>query len=116
MSRAFTIALLATCLVVRGVQPVLAQELGHAGQGYQYAKTFCSECHGIEHDDLGSPNFAAPPFRTVANTPGMSRRALVVWLQSPHPTMPNLVIPRDDMHDVIEYIMSLKEGAGSPTL
>ncbi len=116
MSRAFTLVLLMICLAAGGVLPVLAQGTGDAGQGYQYAKTFCSECHGIERDDLGSPNFAAPSFRTVANTPGMSRRALVVWLQSPHPTMPNLVIPREDMHDVIEYIMSLKEGVRRPTL
>ena len=32
-----------------------------------------------------------------------------VWLQTSHPTMPDIVLSPDDMHDVIAYIASLKD-------
>lgn len=92
-----------------GSLPAYAEDPGDAGRGHTYAAKICAECHGIEADDGGSPNFTAPPFNAIANTPGMSARALVVWLQNPHPTMPSLVLPVDDMHDVIAYILTLKD-------
>jgi mono/diheme cytochrome c family protein len=85
-----------------------AEELGDAARGQNYAEKVCAECHAVGSDDSVSPNFSAPPFKQVANTSGMTARALVVWLQTPHPSMPNLVIPVDDMHDVVAYIMTLK--------
>lgn len=86
-----------------------AEDPGDAGRGHAYAVKACAECHGIENDEAGSPNFAAPTFETIANTQGMSARALAVWLQTSHPTMPDLIIPVDDMHDVIAYILTLKD-------
>ena len=44
----------------------------------------------------------------MATTPGMTHRALAVWLQSSHENMPNLMVPQDDRDDVIAYILSLK--------
>jgi hypothetical protein len=49
-----------------------------------------------------------PSFQEIADTQGMSPRALRVWLQTSHPKMPDLIIPADDMDNVIAYIMSLK--------
>ncbi len=50
----------------------------------------------------------APPFQEVADTPGMTELALSVWLQSSHPTMPNIVLEQDDLRNVVAYIRSLK--------
>jgi hypothetical protein len=51
----------------------------------------------------------APTFSAVADTPGMTERALFVWLQSSdHATMPNLMIAPGDLDDVVAYIMSLR--------
>ena len=47
-------------------------------------------------------------FAVVANTPGMTERAIVVWLQTSHPTMPNFMIPEEARDDLVAYIMSLK--------
>jgi hypothetical protein len=55
-----------------------------------------------------SPNIDAPDFAVVANTPGMTERAITVWLQTSHPTMPNFMIPEEVRDDLIAYIMSLK--------
>ncbi len=55
-----------------------------------------------------SPNPDAPSFQSVADTTGMSARALVVWLQTSHPTMPDLILKPDEMDNVVAYIMSLR--------
>ncbi|MCC7253861.1 cytochrome C [Hyphomicrobium sp.] len=86
-----------------------AQQIGNAVEGLAYARAHCGECHGVERskDDF-SPNSDAPDFSVVANTPGMTERALVVWLQTSHPTMPNLIIPPEARDNVVADIMSLK--------
>ena len=48
------------------------------------------------------------PSKSVANTPGMTELALTVWLQSSHPTMPNIVLKQDDLRNVVAYIRSLE--------
>lgn len=85
-----------------------AVELGDAEKGQAYARANCSECHEVEPIESFSPNPDAPSFQEVAQSPGMNARALGVWLQSSHPTMPNLMIAPADMDNVIAYILSLK--------
>ncbi|MGE0022299.1 MAG: c-type cytochrome [Hyphomicrobium sp.] len=86
-----------------------AQDLGDARLGGDYARAHCAECHGVEAagDDF-SPNPDAPDFSVVANTPGMTARAIVVWLQTSHPSMPDLIIPPEARDNLVAYIMSLK--------
>jgi mono/diheme cytochrome c family protein len=85
-----------------------AVELGDPQQGLQYARQNCAECHAVDAGDQLSPNPDAPSFEDVANTPGMNARALVVWLQSPHPTMPHFIIPTQDTDNIVSYITSLR--------
>lgn len=84
-----------------------AEEVGDARQGLAYAKTACAECHAVEAGRKLSPDLNAPSFEAVANTAGITARAIVVWLQSSHPTMPNLMINPDDRDNLVAYIMSL---------
>jgi hypothetical protein len=88
--------------------PAAAVELGNAAVGHDYARDVCAECHAVEKGETISPILEAPPFQEVADTQGMSARALVVWLQSPHPTMPDLILPAQDADNVIAYILSLR--------
>jgi mono/diheme cytochrome c family protein len=83
-----------------------ADELGDAQAGFDYAKQVCSKCHGISAED--SPLPQAPRFRKVADQPGITATALTVWLQTSHPTMPNIIVEPQDMRNVIAYILSLK--------
>jgi mono/diheme cytochrome c family protein len=75
--------------------------------GEVYAEKVCAQCHAIHPSGL-SPELTAPPFRDVANTPGMTDTALRVWLSTSHPTMPNIVVEPQDMDNVIAYILTLK--------
>ena len=86
----------------------MSQEVGDARHGYAFAAAHCTECHAIDPNNAYSPNPGAPSFTSVAQTSGMSGRALAVWLDSSHPTMPNFVLRTEDRDDVVAYIMSLK--------
>jgi mono/diheme cytochrome c family protein len=83
-----------------------AQGIGNVEAGHEYAKQVCTECHAIERGEVDILN--PPSFQNVADSPGMTDRALAVWLQNPHPNMPNFVLPQQDMKNVIAYIMSLR--------
>jgi mono/diheme cytochrome c family protein len=86
-----------------------AVDIGDARKGLAYARRICSSCHNVLSTDAASPNKRAPPFKKIANTPGMSFTALTVWSRTAHPTMPNLVIEPNDMDDLIAYILSLRD-------
>jgi mono/diheme cytochrome c family protein len=84
-----------------------AVELGSESAGKDYAQRICAACHDIEKDDVALFT-DVPSFQEIADTQGMSPRALRVWLQTSHPNMPDLIVPPDDMDNVIAYIMSLR--------
>jgi mono/diheme cytochrome c family protein len=84
-----------------------AQEADVAA-GKAYAEQICAACHAVQPGEMDSALFEAPPFQGVADTPGMTELALSVWLQTSHPTMPNIVLEQDDMRNVVAYIRSLK--------
>jgi mono/diheme cytochrome c family protein len=87
--------------------PAAAVELGNKEAGHAYAEKHCSGCHAIDKD--ATLLFSdVPSFQEIADTQGMSPQALVVWFQTSHPNMPDLIIPPDDMDNVIAYIMSLR--------
>jgi mono/diheme cytochrome c family protein len=88
---------------------VLAQQIGDADAGLEYASKACSQCHAILRDQPFSPLLGAPRFEDIANTPELTINALLVWFQTSHPTMPNIIISETDTVNVIEYILSLRE-------
>jgi len=89
-----------------------AQNLGGPGDvraGRELAITTCSECHRVVPQRWTPRPVGGPPdFADIAATPGMTRAALFVFLHTPHPTMPNLVLSDRNSNDVIAYILSLK--------
>ena len=85
-----------------------AQEVGDLVAGGAFAREACASCHAIEPKVTASPNPNAPAFQHVADTSGMTATALTVWLQTSHPTMPNLQLTQVEKRDVIAYILSLR--------
>jgi mono/diheme cytochrome c family protein len=102
--RSFPLLLLTILLTS---QTANAQGSLEVRQGRAFAQRICATCHGIV---LGAPSpvAGAPNFYTLASTPGMSELALRVALQTPHHSMPNLMLTADEMRDVTAYIMSLR--------
>jgi mono/diheme cytochrome c family protein len=91
-----------------GLSGAAAGQEADVAAGKVYAEEVCAACHAVLVGDPESPVFEAPPFQEVSDTPGMTELALSVWLQSSHPTMPDIVLEQDDMRNVIAYIRSLK--------
>jgi mono/diheme cytochrome c family protein len=109
------LAVLAGAILVLSAHTSGAGDVGNARVGLEFARTHCAGCHAIAFDDIASPNPDAPPFKWVADTKGLTRTALVVLFQSPHPTMPNLVLSPEETDNVIAYILSLRgDGADAP--
>jgi len=100
---------LAMALLTGSYQNASAADIGDPDKGMAYAQANCASCHGINRDSESSPVPEATTFRVFANTPGVNRTAMIVFLRTPHPTMPNLVVTGDDADDVIAYILSLKD-------
>lgn len=108
-----TAKLMGALALVAGPTLAGAQDAGDAREGLRFAERMCAECHAVSVRQARSPVPDAPPFKAIANTPGMTGTALVVWFRTSHPllpkTMPNLVIDDDDMDNVIAYILSLRD-------
>jgi mono/diheme cytochrome c family protein len=86
-----------------------AAEIGDPARGLAYARIYCAECHAVAAEDGSSPYLDVPSFRDIANTPGMTRLALISFFQTPHPTMPDLIVPSADIRDLIAYLSSLRD-------
>ena len=86
----------------------IGQQIGDAEKGMEYASEVCSGCHAVRGGEPKSPVPEALRFEDIANTSGMTAIALTVWFQTSHPTMPNIRMTDEEMRDVIQYILSLK--------
>ncbi|MGE3528146.1 MAG: cytochrome c [Methyloceanibacter sp.] len=98
---------LAAVLALAFGSQALAQDADVAA-GAAYARQVCAACHAVLANEQISPLPQAPTFQSVADTPGMTEMALTVWLQSSHPTMPNIVLEPNDLRNVVAYIRSLE--------
>lgn len=101
--------ILAALAALLAAGPALAEDRGNAERGLAYAKANCAECHDVRRNHFDSPWPESPAFQEIANADGMSRIALYAFLRTPHPTMPNLVIPADDIADLTAYLISIRK-------
>lgn len=105
---AIAVVVVAFVLLMSSAITCRSQEIGDVRAGFDYARRVCAECHAILATSDPSPVAKATPFRIVANTPGMTGTAIAVWLRTPHPTMPNLIVRGDDLENLVAYILGLR--------
>ena len=87
---------------------VQAQQIDQTKLGLFVAKQVCAQCHAVEKRSRRSPDAAAPRFADIANSRGMTATAISVALQTtPHRTMPNVRLNRDQLSDLVTYIRTL---------
>jgi mono/diheme cytochrome c family protein len=101
-------ALAAILFLLLATATAQAVELGDAARGLDYARVNCSECHAVEPPWDSGPFEEVPPFREIANTPGISELALISFFQTPHPTMPDFQVPSADVSDLVAYFATLR--------
>jgi cytochrome c len=72
----------------------------------------CRQCH-----DVGSTGHRSsfpkpsPAFREVANMAATTPLSLRIFLTTNHPTMPDVILSRKELDDVISHILSLRKPA-----
>jgi cytochrome c len=80
---------------------------GDPQAGRDYALKNCTSCHTVSPRQ--SPQVhAAPSFRAIADMRSTTQMSLHAFLATPHPRMPNFIVPPKDADDVIAYILSLR--------
>ena len=86
--------------------------------GQTLAMQVCSRCHAVMPGEGGNrkpkplpfENVGEPlPFEDIAKTPGITEMALYAWMTTSHPTMPNIVLEKEQLRNVVAYILNLKE-------
>jgi mono/diheme cytochrome c family protein len=82
---------------------------GNVGVGRRFAQNNCRPCHVVQANEGSAVRFAnAPDFFAIAGMPSTTSFSLNVWLRNPHPTMPSLILSRQEAADVVAYILSLR--------
>jgi len=85
-------------------QPPVA---GDPQAGRAYALKNCSSCHLVSPSQSPSAH-TAPSFQAIAAMRSTTEMSLHAFLSTPHPRMPNFIVPPSDGQDVIAYILSLR--------
>jgi mono/diheme cytochrome c family protein len=78
-----------------------------AAAGYRLATAWCTDCHSIEAATAGAIS-GPPDFTGIANRHSTTALSLKVFLQTSHPSMPNLILKPDETDSLVNYILSLK--------
>ena len=107
--------MLRTCRLAPAAILALAAVSAHAqdgdvAAGHAFAREACRACHMVEAKQQKPRRIViGPAFPDIANTRGMTATALLVFLTTSHPKMPNLILTPDEIADVSAYILSLRK-------
>lgn len=105
-ARAFRLSGLLFLLSVMQAQ---AQAGGDPGRGKTFALNACAECHVIDSVTQERANDGVPPFKAIANDNTKTEGALRIFLQAPHGQMPDFLLTRQEIEDVVAYIQTLRK-------
>jgi mono/diheme cytochrome c family protein len=100
------IAAAATALAVTGTLVLAAPLPGDVTRGHALAKTWCTGCHYVEAQEVIAKD-AVPSFNAIAGLKSTTVPSLQVFLQTRHQNMPDWWLTRQQINDVVSYIMSL---------
>ena len=81
---------------------------GDAEAGHTLAARWCAVCHEVEASPQHAPD-VPPTFAAIAANPATTEQAIKVWMQTSHPSMPNLRLTGEETNDVAAYILSLRK-------
>lgn len=86
-------------------------------RGLTFAEAHCAACHGVK-DRHTSPNRQAPPFHAIANTNGLTKNTLTVWLSDSHnyPDLMDFDIEHADIDALATYILTLQRADYKPSI
>ncbi|WP_072392351.1 cytochrome c [Hyphomicrobium sp. CS1GBMeth3] len=78
-------------------------------KGRALAERVCTACHVISKHPASSVAADVPSFPAIANKPGQSMETIAGRIVIPHPPMPAVALTREEIVNVVAYIMTFKE-------
>jgi mono/diheme cytochrome c family protein len=103
-----SLALLLISLLMAATRPVSAQDgPGNVQEGLALARRDCAQCHVVEGPPRSETD-PIPAFLSIAGQAATTETGLRVFLQTMHPSMPDLMLSRQERDDIITYILSLR--------
>ena len=91
-----------------GLSAAHAQTVGDVDKGHIYALQVCAACHAVDAGDATSPNPLSPPFEQLMRQPENSDMTLLIWLHTPHETMPDIKVESPDLENLFAYLDTLR--------
>lgn len=85
-----------------------AQETALVETGACIARGSCASCHAIGAGPDKNTMSAAPSFADIAAMPSITELAIKVFLQTPHASMPNIMLAQSEIDALAAYILSLR--------
>ena len=83
--------------------------LADIAEGRALALQWCSSCHLVADRQAQPAVDGVPAFKALANDPSVTEFRLRMFMQTPHPVMPNFMLSRQQTDDLVGYIQSLKD-------
>lgn len=77
-------------------------------RGHELALRLCAQCHAVERGSTGPAMADVPSFAAIAARPNATAEHLAGRIIVPHPEMPGVSLTRQELRDIIRYIMNLK--------
>ena len=100
--------ILAVMLIGIPSHRALGQDGGDPVAGRALARRWCDTCHVVDAQQERGTSTGAPAFAAIAGMKSTTAMGLRVFLQTPHGRMPDLHLTRDEIDDVVAYILSQK--------
>ena len=103
-----TVALFAISWLFR-IDPAMAQDRPpDAVAGQALASRLCASCHAVDLAGTASARADIPSFSAIARSPRATAERLAGAIIIPHPMMPGVPLTRNEIRDLIAFILSLK--------
>lgn len=85
-----------------------AAAAGDPAEGHRLAQQWCASCHVVDQDQT-TASADVPSFLTIARSENLTDDGLKAFLADPHPVMPDMSLSRNEIADLVAYIVSLKD-------
>jgi mono/diheme cytochrome c family protein len=95
-------------LIVAAALAMTPAYAADANNGERLAQRWCAACHVVSATQRQTTTDQAPPFATIAKSPGFDAGKVALFLLDPHPKMPNMGLSRTAAADLAAYIATLK--------
>jgi mono/diheme cytochrome c family protein len=105
--RKMAIGAVAATAALAGTLAIAKPLPGDVNRGHELAKTWCIGCHFVEAHEIAAKD-TVPSFNAIAAMKSTTIPSLKAFLQTRHRDMPDWWLTRQQVDDVIAYIMSLR--------